>query len=127
MFWPTPGTIVFVWIFGAFKHKGIVSNRWENGKPMVLASAYDTAGVAEISWDAFTGGKPCYIEGYPSKLPAILVLYNARCRLGQPYNVLASNCEHFVYVCHGQPAKSPQAAAVLALGLFGLIAAASRS
>jgi hypothetical protein len=68
MFWPVPGTIVYVWFFGVFKHKGIVSDRWWNGKPMVIASAQDSSGVAEVSWDAFTGGKQYFVEGYPLAL-----------------------------------------------------------
>ena len=125
MLWPVPGTIVYVWFLGFFRHKGIVSNRWWNGKPMVVASAQDSSGVAEVPWDTFTGGKQAFIEGYPSELPPHMVLYNARCLVGQAYDALTANCEHFVYRCHGQQPNSPQVAGVLALSFLGVLAAAA--
>lgn len=119
--WPRPGTIIYVWFLGLLQHKGIVSNRRWNGKPMVIASAQESGGVAEIPWDAFTGGRRWFEEGYPSALPPYVVLYNARCLIGQPYSAMTANCEHFVYRCHGQRARSPQAATVFILGVFGLL------
>lgn len=120
-FWPPPGTIVYVWFLGLFRHKGIVSNRRHNGKPMVIANSGASGGVAEILWDEFTTGLPYYVEGYPSDLHPLEVLYNARQMIGLPYSVAAFNCEHFVYKAHGQPPKSPQAAALVALSLLGLL------
>ena len=121
---PAPGTIVYVWFFGVFKHKGLVSDRSGlDGKPMVIASASNSAGVAEVPWDSFTGGRPCFVEGYPSELHPYEVLYNARCLIGQPYNVLTANCEHFVYGGHGQQPSSPQVAMVLTLSALGLLVA----
>jgi hypothetical protein len=105
--WHSPGTIVYVWFF-VFRHKGIVSNRRHNGKPMVIANSVSTRGVAEIPWDDFTTGLPCFREGYPSNLHPLQVLYNARELTGQPYSVAAFNCEHFVYKAHGLPPRSPQ-------------------
>ena len=127
-FWPRPGTIVYVWFLGLFRHKGLVSNRWHNGKPMVIANSVASGGVAEIPWDDFTTGLTCYREGYPSNLHPLEVLYNARQMIGQPYSVAAFNCEHFVYKAHGQQPRSPQFAAVAALATIalgvGLLAAA---
>jgi hypothetical protein len=127
MLWPMPGTIVYVWFLGVLKHKGIVSNRWWNGKPMLIANARGTSGVAEVAWDVFTSGNDCFVEGYPSDLPPLEVLYNARCLIGQPYNVAASNCEHFVYKCHGQEPKSPQFALVALIAILGVVAIAANS
>ena len=126
MLWPSPGSIVYVRFLGFLRHKGIVSNRWWNGKPLVIASAQDTSGVAEVPWDTFTGRKPWFVEGYPSELPPHIVLYNARTLIGQPYNPLTANCEHFVHRCHGQQPNSPQAASIIALGLLGLLIATAK-
>lgn len=122
--WPTLGTIVFAPFLGVFRHKGIVSNRWWNGKPMVIANSQVTRGVAEVTWDAFAAGQQVFVEGYPSSLSPLEVLYNARCLIGQPYNILQSNCEHFVYRCHGQQPNSPQVAAVAVVAALGLLFAA---
>jgi hypothetical protein len=124
--WPAPGTIVYVLFLGILRHKGIVSNRWWSGKPMVIANSWNTHGVAEVTWDHFAAGQPCYVEGYPSDLSPLEVLYNARRMIGQPYNVAFSNCEHFVYACHGQQPASPQVTAVVLIGVVGLLAAATR-
>ncbi len=110
MCWPAPGTIVYVWFFGVFKHKGIVSNRWWNGKPMVIANSWTSNGVAEIPWYSFAGGQQVFVEDYPSQLSPFEVLYNARCMIGQRYDAVLSNCEHFVCKCHGLEPRSPQLA-----------------
>ena len=88
---------------------------------MVIANSLSSRGVAEIPWEDFTSGLPCFVEGYPSSLHPLEVLYIAREMIGQPYRVAAFNCEHFVYKAHGRPPKSPQAATVVALGLLGLL------
>lgn len=124
LFWPVPGTIVYTLFLGVFRHKGIVSNRWCNGKPMVIANSQITRGVAEVAWDTFTAGNAWHIEGYPSNLSPFEVLYRARSLIGQPYNIAASNCEHFVYRCHGQQQNSPQVAAILFVAVLGLLVAA---
>ncbi len=123
-FWPAPGTIVYTLFLGVFRHKGVVSNRWWNGKPMVIANSLATRGVAEVTWDDFTAGQQGFVEGYPSNLSPLEVLYNARCMIGQPYNVASFNCEHFVAACHGQQPSSPQVVTVVVLAAVGLLFAA---
>jgi hypothetical protein len=115
---------VYAPFLGVFRHKGIVSNRRWNGKPMVIANSQATGGVAEVTWDAFAAGQQVFVEGYPGNLPPLEVLCNARSLIGQPYNVLQSNCEHFVYHCHGQQPNSPQVAAVAVVAALGLLFAA---
>ena len=122
MNWPRPGTVVYVRFLVVFTHKGIVSDRWWNGKPMVIANSQDTRGVAEVPWDTFTGKRAWFVEGYPSRLPPYEVLHNARCKVGQPYDIWQFNCEHFVYGCHGKQPNSPQVAALGILAALGLIA-----
>lgn len=128
MLWPIPGTVVYVWFLGVFRHKGIVSNRWWDGKPMVIANSWASNGVAEITWDEFAEARDVFIEGYPSNLSSLEVLYNARCLLGQRYDAILSNCEHFVCRCHGLKARSPQLAAVAIVATtIAVLAAASQA
>jgi Lecithin retinol acyltransferase len=121
-----PGTIIYVVVWGIFCHRGIVSDRRQNGVPMVIANARDTQGVAEVPLEKFTTGPPCFVEGYPSELPPEEVLYRARCMLGKPYDLLRFNCEHFVSVCHGKRPSSPQVGAVALLVAVGFLAAAAQ-
>ena len=107
-----PGAVIYVW-FGIFRHKGIVSNRWWNGYPMVIANSWATNGVAEIPWGDFAGTQTVFVEGYPSNLSSLEVLDNARSMIGQRYDAVQSNCEHFVCKCHGFEPRSPQLAGVI--------------
>jgi hypothetical protein len=122
--WPPPGTVIFIWFLGIFRHKGIVSDLWWNGKPMVIANSWDRHGVAEISWDAFAGNQQVFVDGYPSDLSPPEVLYNARSMIGDRYDALLSNCEHFVCKCHGLEPHSPQAAAVVFVAAIAAIVVA---
>lgn len=128
MLWPIPGTVVYVWFLGVFRHKGIVSNRWRNGKPMVIANSWTSNGVAEIPWNSFAGTQTVYMENSPSSLSALEVLYNARCMLGERYDPILSNCEHFVAKSYGLEPRSPQLAAVaIVAALAAVLAIAARA
>lgn len=120
---PPPGSVIHIWFLGALRHKGIVSDRWCNGKPMVIANAR-RKGVREITWDSFTEGLPWYVEVPPSGLPPCQVVYRARCLIGRPYDLFTFNCEHFVATCFGLPPASPQIAGAVLLTAFGLWLAA---
>jgi hypothetical protein len=121
--WPRPGDVVYVWFLAVFRHKGIVSDRYWNGKPMIIANSWTSGGVAEIPWDDFAGGQLVFLERAPRDLHPFVVLYNARSMMGQRYDVALSNCEHFVYTCYGLPPRSPQlaTAAVLAVAAAVMI------
>lgn len=118
--WPMPGTVVYVKFLGFFRHKGVVSDRFRYGKPMVIASSQASNGVVENGWDEFADGKQVFTEGYPSRLSPQEVLWRARSMIGERYSVLTSNCEHFVRRCHGLTPESPQAAAVLLTCAFAM-------
>ncbi len=126
--WPIPGAVIFVWFLGVFRHKGVVSNRWWNGKPMVIANSWTSNGVAEIPWDEFASGAEVFNDGYPSNLSSMAVLFNARNLIGERYDAVLSNCEHFVCKCHGLPPRSPQLAiAVIVAVLATTLVVASQS
>ena len=121
---PPAGTVVWMPAYSFWKHKGILSDRWWGGKPMVLCnSPHD--GVIEQPWDEFFHGEPPRDEGYPGKLPPSEVMRRARSRLGEVYVLLAFNCDHFKNYAHGLPVESEQLRATFAiLASVGVVAAA---
>jgi len=119
--WPAPGTIVSVPAYVFLRHKGIVSDRWCGGKPMVISNSARAGGVAEELWDVFTSGQPWKEEGHTGKLTAWEVLSRARCAIHRPYNAFTWNCESFVAYCHGLPPTSPQLASALIVALVGVV------
>jgi hypothetical protein len=121
---PPAGVVVFVPAYGLWRHKGIVSDRWYRGKPMILCNS-PIHGVIEQPWDEFFGGEPLRHEGYPGSLPVHEVLRRARSRLGEPYVLFVFNCDHYKNYVHGLPVESEQLRATLAiLGSVGVVAAA---
>lgn len=122
-----PGTVVSVPFLGVFRHKGIVSDRFHNGEPMVISNSPNAGGVTEQPWDRFASGNQVTVEGYPSNLPPRTVVQRARERIASRYQLFNWNCEHLASYAHGQQAASPQVAAVVALAiLFGILRIAHR-
>ena len=104
---PSPGTVVWVPAYLFWRHKGIVSDRYYGGKPMILCNS-PVHGVIEQPWDEFFQGEPCRQEGYPGTLPAHEVLRRARSRLREGYVLLAFNCDHYKNYAHGLLVESEQ-------------------
>lgn len=125
--WPATGTVISVPAYVFFRHKGIVSDRWYNGKPMVISNSARTGGVAEEPWDAFTSGQIWTEEGHPGNLPTREVLNRARSANHTQYDVLQWNCENFVAYCHGLPPTSPQLVRVALIAVVGITLVAARS
>ena len=125
--WPAPGTVISVPTYILFRHKGIVSDRWKCGKPMVISNSARAGGIAEEPWDVFTSGQPWTDEGHPGMLTPWEVLNRARSANNTRYHVLNWNCESFAAYCHGLPPNSPQVAAVALLSLAGIALLAARS
>lgn len=123
-----PGTVVSVPLLGIFRHRGIVSDRFHDGKPTVISNSAPSGGVAEEPWDTFAAGAEVAVEGYPSDLPPYAVVQRARGRIGSSYKLFNWNCEHLISYAHGQRPASPQVAAVVALViLFGILRIASKA
>lgn len=125
--WPAPGTVISVPAYVFFRHKGVVSDRWYNGKPMVISNSARAGGIEEEPWDVFTSGQAWTDEGHPGKLSAWEVLHRARSAHRTQYHVVNWNCERFVAFCHGLPPNSPQLAAVALITLAGIALVAARS
>ncbi len=125
--YPEPGSVVYVCFAGPFRHKGVVTDRWVNGKPTVIANAIKTKGVKEITWDQFEDARQVFLDNKPAEVDAHVVLWRARRLIGQAYIPLTFNCEHFVEVCYGKKPNSAQVVLALAgaLALVGLLAMAA--
>lgn len=123
--WPRPGTVVSVTILLFYRHKGVVSDRWHHGKPMVISASARARSVREEPWDVFAQGGVVTVDGYPGRMPHWEVLRRARSLIGSAYDLFTRNCEHFVSYVHGLKPHSPQLAFTVGFALVvGLFAAA---
>jgi hypothetical protein len=115
--WPEAGTVVSIPIALFYRHKGIVSDQWHGGKPMVFSTSARSGAVREESWDTFAQNRVVAVDGYPGNLSSLEVVRRARLLIGAPYDVLAKNCEHFVTHVHGLKPQSPQVAFTVLIAL----------
>lgn len=123
--WPQAGMVVSVPIFLFYHHKGIVSDQWCNGKPMVISTSSRSGEVREESWDVFAQGRVVTADGYPGNLPGWEVVRRARSLVGTRYDLLTKNCEQFVTFVHGLEPQSTQLALTVVIALcVGVLAAA---
>lgn len=118
-----PGDVVGVAVdvagVGVVTHQGLVSDRrGADGYPRVLHASKFVGRVDESTMTTFVHraveGARLRGLGYPGRLPRRVVLDRARSRIGEPYDLVLANCEHFVSWCHGLPPTSPQLRATLA-------------
>lgn len=123
--WPQPGTVVSIPTFVIYRHKGIVSDRWYNGKPMIISNSARAGGVQEEPWDVFAEGYIVTEDGYPSGLPSYEVVSRARSFIGTLYDLFSWNCDHLVAAAHGLEPQSLQVAATVAVAAlcFAVLAA----
>ena len=116
--WPQPGMVVSIPTFPVFRHKGIVSDRWYGGKPMIISNSARSGGVREEPWDVFAEDHVVAVDGYPGDLPNHEVVSRARSFIGTRYDLFSWNCEHFVAEAHGLKPQSPQVAVTVAIAIL---------
>lgn len=104
---------VFYW------HWGIVTDSWEGGEQTVISCSGLRRMVIEEPMSIFRQGNSVEPRDFPPALPVREVLVRARGKLGQRYDLLNWNCEHFVYDSFGLVKQSPQLQqlAICAIGL----------
>ena len=124
------GAIVTI-LFNGFKHFAIVSDRYFNGKPMLISLSNRTGTVCEEAWDKCTQGRKVELAKDQGILPSWQVLIRAKSLLGKiGYRLWDQNCEHFARWTHGLKVESKQvqnyAVAGLAIGVIGLLMRASK-
>jgi hypothetical protein len=117
--------VVSIPTFLIYRHKGIVSDRWHNGKPMIISNSARAGRVCEEPWDVFAEGHAVAGDGYPGGLPNYEVIGRARLLIGTQYDLFNWNCEHFVTKAHGLKPQSPQVAVTAAVAALcvGVLAA----
>lgn len=97
------GTLLAIRIRGLFDHVGIAT-----GYGTVIHSSARYGRVMETDLVDFSDGRPARAVGYASSLSGTEVVVRARGRIGQRYNPLVRNCEHFVSWCVSGKARSAQ-------------------
>jgi len=109
--WYSAGDIVQVTVYGVIAHEGIVT---EHGR--VISNSRRRGGVYEESLRDFSGGRKIINKGPLKRALPLTALSRARSRLGQSYDVVNDNCQHFVRWCYGLRPYSPQKRLALAGG-----------
>lgn len=97
------GTLLAVRVSGLYDHVGLAT-----GYGTVIHSSRRNKRVIEDDVSLFSGGRPVRTVPYASSLSGTEVVVRARMKIGQPYNVLVRNCEHFVSWCISGEARSRQ-------------------
>lgn len=118
--WPQPGTVVSIPTFLIYRHKGIVSDRWRNGKPMIISNSARAGGVQEEPWDVFAEDHIINVDGYPSGSPNYEVVNRAHSLIGTQYDLFNWNCEHFVASVHKLKKQSYQVTITVAIAVLCL-------
>ena len=97
------GALLAVRMRGLFDHVGIAT-----GYGTVIHASARLGSVQETDLADFSGGRPVRQVPYRSPLSGAQVVVRARGRIGQRYNLLVRNCEHFVSWCLSGEASSRQ-------------------
>ena len=102
-------------------HLGIVTDRWERGEQVVISCSNRQQRVVEERMSVFAQGSLIERRQALSNLSGGQAVMRARTKLGQAYNLLDWNCEHFVYYAFGLNPESPQIGRAILLGLAGVV------
>ena len=94
------GTLLSVNFMGRLKHYGIAT-----GYGTVIHSSRRFGRVAETDYADFANGRRVSAIDYADRrLSGSQIVARARGRIGQRYNVLSRNCEHFItWAIEGRP------------------------
>jgi hypothetical protein len=93
----------------------------------VIDNSPERKKVEHRPFQEFTQGRPYRFVSHPGAFPPHVVLARALSRLGDPYDPISSNCQHFVTWCATGKARSPQIEGVLALAALSVVAVAGMS
>lgn len=110
--------IVIVYM-GVYEHWALVSDKFSDGKPMLISNSWRNGTVREESWDQVVGNKPYKVHKIQSTKPVEYILSRARSAISRvKYSLTHYNCEHFVREVITGTAKSDQVRK--AIGISGL-------
>lgn len=102
--------------YGTFSHYGI-----SDGNGGVIHNSKKRMMVMHESEIEFSDGKEICVSNIKSNNPQY-ALKKAISYIGMPYNLVKSNCEHFVRLCHGLNVESTQIQKYLLATAFASIA-----
>lgn len=101
---------------GLYKHWAILSDRFTNGKPMLISNTFRNGTVREEPWADVVGDRPYKVHSLPSNVPVELVYAKARNAINKvKYDLFQYNCEHFVHDTVSGVVKSNQLRSTLAI------------
>lgn len=105
----------------AYYHYAVVSDRYYNGKPMLISLSARQGTVCEEDWDYCVGDRKVVLSDVQGGMHPQQVVHRARSQIGViKYNLLGRNCEHFARWVHELKVESKQVqGALLAAGLVG--------
>ena len=96
------GTVLSITVYGLIKHFGIAT-----GYGTVIHASQRFGRVEESDFAVFCHGKRANRIPYTSSIPGSEIVARARSKIGQRYNILLNNCEHFMtWVTEGKGRSS---------------------
>ena len=102
------GAIVKV-LMGVYNHYAVVSDRYDNGKPMLISLSAKQGTVCEEAWDYCVENRKVVLSPVQGNLQPHQVVQRARSKLGKiKYSPLSRNCEHFARWAHDLKVESKQ-------------------
>jgi len=102
------GAIVKI-LMSAYDHYAVVSDRYDNGKPMLISLSARQGTVCEEAWDYCAGNRKVALSPVQGDLHPHQVVQQARSKLGGiKYSLLSRNCEHFARWAHDLKVESKQ-------------------
>lgn len=108
-----------------FRHRGVLVRYW-NGSSRVYACS-PNGGVVRQSLEEFADGHTVTAVAAKTRLTPEQVVARAESVLGQPYDAVKRNCDHFVAFALDKKIESPQLQ-IVTLGLIALaVGALARS
>ena len=94
---------------GAYDHYAVVSDKYDNGKPMLISLSARQGTVCEEAWDYCAGNRKVVLSSVQGDLHPHQVVERARSKLGEiKYSLLSRNCEHFARWAHDLKVESKQ-------------------
>lgn len=113
--------------FGLYTHFGVVTGRDRRGLPVVTSNSLRRGGVFQESIETFCEGRPCKLVRAAGH-DALLLAQRALSAIGQKYDLLRFNCEHFIeWVKGNAPSSSQVALWGTLIAVAGLCVAAAMS
>lgn len=114
-----PGDVIGVAVLGV-THEAIVSDTLDGeGRPMLIHASARRGMVTEEPWSTVIGDYGHWRIGYYGARCPRCVVASARARVGEAWDLLDANCQHFARESHGLPKRSPglTGAAIVGVGL----------